>query len=69
MTDRQRIKRRLPFDVERCHGHSCQFREQCARYNQRDNAGMWTPFQQGYTGGGEPMLPTDCDRFEPEDEQ
>lgn len=60
--------KRLPFDVERCHGHGCVFPEKCARYNQRDNVGPRTPYQHGYNGERIQRAVEDCDRFEPEDD-
>jgi hypothetical protein len=60
--------KRLPFDVERCHGVCCIFPEKCARYNQRDNVGPRTPCQHGYTGKKIQREMRDCGRFIEDDE-
>jgi hypothetical protein len=55
--------RRLPFDIERCHGANCAIREQCARYTNRDNVGPRSPYQPGSSDGREVLLAGECERF------
>jgi len=38
------MTKQLASDVARCHGFCCQQRERCARYTERENYTLSTPF-------------------------